>query len=270
MPHEALTNFLLTMRARLALGPADRLVAVTTIAFDIAALELYVPLISGATVVLATRDTVRNPAQLGRLLADATIVQATPSLLGTLEPAALKGLRVLVGGEALPAALAETLADVTAEAVNVYGPTEATIWATSADLPATGIGRPFWNTRAYVLDATFRPAPVGVPGELYLAGVQLARGYVGRPDLTAERFQPTPSDRPEPGCTGRATSPGGAVTGRWSTSAGPTTRSRSVASGSSPPRSRPCSPPSPESSRPPLSSVRSGWSAMSCSAPARI
>ncbi|MGI8329566.1 amino acid adenylation domain-containing protein [Actinomadura scrupuli] len=196
IPHVALTNFLLTMRERLALTPADRLVAVTTIAFDIAALELYVPLLSGATVVLATRAQVRDPAALGALLAGATVVQATPSLLGSLDPAALQGLRVLVGGEALPPALAGTLAEVTSEAVNVYGPTEATVWATAADLPATGIGRPFRNTRAHVLDAALLPVPVGVPGELYLAGVQLARGYVGRPDLTAERFTADPFGPP--------------------------------------------------------------------------
>ncbi|WP_395105926.1 amino acid adenylation domain-containing protein [Actinomadura sp. SCN-SB] len=196
IPHGALANFLLMQREELALTPADRLVAVTTIAFDIAALELYVPLISGATVVLAGRAAVRDPAALARLLEDATIVQGTPSLLGSLDPAALTGLRVLVGGEALPPALAETLARVAARATNVYGPTEVTIWATSTDLPAEGIGRPFWNTRAHVLDASLRRVPVGVPGELYLSGAQLARGYVGRPDLTAERFVADPYGPP--------------------------------------------------------------------------
>ena len=196
IPHGALANFLLMQRAELALDGTDRLVAVTTVAFDIAALELYVPLISGATVVLADRAAVRDPARLAGLLADATIVQGTPSLLGSLDPAALKGLRVLVGGEALPAGLAETLAEAASQATNVYGPTEATIWATSAHLPADGIGRPFWNTRAHVLDAALRPVPVGVPGELYLSGAQLARGYVGRPDLTAERFVADPFGPP--------------------------------------------------------------------------
>ncbi|MEV0758075.1 amino acid adenylation domain-containing protein [Streptosporangium sp. NPDC050280] len=196
IPHAALTTFLLTMRERLALDADDRLVAVTTIAFDIAALELYAPLISGATVVLAGRESVRDPAALGALLAGATIVQGTPSLLGSLDPAALRGLRVLVGGEALPAALAGTLHAVAASAVNVYGPTEATIWATSTELPSSGIGRPFPNTRAYVLDAALRPAPVGVPGELYLAGTQLARGYAGRPGLTTERFVADPFGPP--------------------------------------------------------------------------
>ncbi|WP_433479115.1 amino acid adenylation domain-containing protein [Spirillospora sp. CA-142024] len=196
IPHQALANFLITTKARLRLIPGDRLVAVTTIAFDIAALELFAPLISGATVVLAGRDTVRDPAALAALLEDATIVQGTPSLLGTLDPAAFTGLRVLVGGEALPAALAESLAGAASLATNMYGPTEVTIWATSADLPASGIGGPFWNTRAHVLDARLRPVPAGVPGELYLAGAQLARGYVGRPDLTAERFVADPYGPP--------------------------------------------------------------------------
>ncbi|TMR02633.1 amino acid adenylation domain-containing protein [Actinomadura soli] len=196
IPHGALTNFLLTTRSQLNLGPADRLVAVTTIAFDIAALELFAPLISGATVVLAGRRTVRDPAALAALLEGATVVQGTPSLLGTLDPAALKGLRVLAGGEALPAALAGSLEASASLATNMYGPTEATIWATSADLPAAGIGAPFWNTRAHVLDAALRPVPPGVPGELYLAGAQLARGYVGRPDLTAERFVADPFGPP--------------------------------------------------------------------------
>jgi amino acid adenylation domain-containing protein len=196
IPHGALANFLLMQREELALTGADRLVAVTTVAFDIAALELYVPLISGAVVVLAGRVSVRDPAALTRLLADATIVQGTPSLLGSLDPAALAGLRVLVGGEALPPALAASLSRVAARVTNLYGPTEVTIWATSTDLPAGGIGRPFWNTRAQVLDASLRPVPVGVPGELYLSGTQLARGYAGRPDLTAERFVADPFGPP--------------------------------------------------------------------------
>ncbi|WP_346044517.1 amino acid adenylation domain-containing protein [Actinomadura chokoriensis] len=196
IPHGALANFLLATRAQLGLAAGDRLVAVTTIAFDIAALELFVPLISGATAVLADRTAVRDPAELAGLLKDATVVQGTPSLLGTLDPAALTGLRVLVGGEALPAALAESLRAEAALATNMYGPTEATIWATSADLPASGIGGPLWNTRAHILDARLRPVPPGVPGELYLAGAQLARGYTGRPDLTAERFVADPYGPP--------------------------------------------------------------------------
>ncbi|MER6444398.1 amino acid adenylation domain-containing protein [Streptomyces venezuelae] len=203
VPHAALANFLRMQAHELELAPAQRLVAVTTISFDIAALEIHTPLISGATVVLADRDTVRDPAALATLV-DAhrpSVMQATPSLWHALledgRPASLGGTRVLVGGEALPAALAERLARTARTVTNVYGPTEATVWATSRRLDPghTGvpdIGVPFWNTRAHVLDGALRPVGVGRPGELYLAGDQLARGYLGRHALTAERFVADP------------------------------------------------------------------------------
>ncbi|MFJ6483570.1 amino acid adenylation domain-containing protein [Streptomyces sp. NPDC091682] len=203
VPHAALANFLRMQAHELELAAGQRLVAVTTISFDIAALEIHTPLISGATVVLADRDTVRDPAALATLV-DAhrpTVMQATPSLWHALledgRPASLGGTRVLVGGEALPAALAERLAGTARSVTNVYGPTEVTVWATSRRLdPAhTGvpdIGVPFWNTRAHVLDGALRPVGVDRPGELYLAGDQLARGYLGRHALTAERFVADP------------------------------------------------------------------------------
>uniref|UniRef100_UPI00210E8C6A non-ribosomal peptide synthetase n=1 Tax=Streptomyces sp. ODS05-4 TaxID=2944939 RepID=UPI00210E8C6A len=203
VPHAALANFLAMQAAELAMAPRDTLVAVTTISFDIAALELYVPLVSGATVVLADRDTVRDPAALAALVEHhrPAVLQATPSLWHALledgGPAALAGTKALVGGEALPADLAERLARTARTTTNVYGPTEVTVWATSAALAPdhTGtpsIGTPFWNTRAYVLDGALRPTPAGRPGELYLAGDQLARGYLGRPGLSAERFVADP------------------------------------------------------------------------------
>ncbi|MER6312375.1 amino acid adenylation domain-containing protein [Streptomyces sp. NPDC001581] len=203
VPHAALANFLRMQAHELELAPAERLVAVTTISFDIAALEIHTPLICGATVVLADRDTVRDPAALATLV-DAhrpSVMQATPSLWHALledgRPASLGGTRVLVGGEALPAALAERLARTARTVTNVYGPTEVTVWATSSRLDPghTGvpdIGTPFWNTRAYVLDGALRPVGPGRPGELYLAGDQLARGYFGRPALTSERFTADP------------------------------------------------------------------------------
>ncbi|MFD9618913.1 amino acid adenylation domain-containing protein [Streptomyces virginiae] len=203
VPHAALANFLRMQAHELELAPGQRLVAVTTISFDIAALEIHTPLISGATVVLADRDTVRDPAALATLV-DAhrpAVMQATPSLWHALledgRPASLDGTRVLVGGEALPAALAERLARTARSVTNVYGPTEVTVWATSRRLDPghTGvpdIGVPFWNTRAHVLDGALRPVGVGRPGELYLAGDQLARGYLGRHALTAERFVADP------------------------------------------------------------------------------
>ncbi|MFD7032576.1 amino acid adenylation domain-containing protein [Streptomyces sp. NPDC059917] len=203
VPHAALAHFLGMQREVLGLRPADRLVAVTTVSFDIHVLEIHTPLLTGATIVLADRDTVREPAALAALV-DAhrpAVMQATPSLWHALledgRPAALADTRVLVGGEALPAALAERLARTARAVTNVYGPTEATVWATSAELDADhrgvpGIGLPFWNTRAQVLDAALRPVPPGRTGELYLSGGQLARGYLGRPALTSQRFTADP------------------------------------------------------------------------------
>ncbi|MDL4817070.1 non-ribosomal peptide synthetase [Actinomadura opuntiae] len=197
VPHRALTNLLARMREEHPLGPGDRWAAVTTIAFDIATLEVLLPLVTGATIVLASRETVRDPAALARLLGrGVTHLQGTPSLLGSLDPAALDGLRIITGGEALPAALAAEMTARARSAANMYGPTETAIYATAAVLPEPGIGRPLWNTRAHILDASLRPVPAGVPGELYLSGAQLARGYAGRPDLTAERFVADPYGPP--------------------------------------------------------------------------
>ncbi len=197
----ALANFLAAMAELLPLTPADVWTAVTTVAFDIAALELYLPLAAGATVVLADRETVRDPRALADLITGTgtTVVQATPGLWQALceqQPEAVRGLRIAVGGEALPAALARTLRELWAEAVNLYGPTETTIWSTAARLDgrpgAPAIGTPIANTRAYVLDARLRPVPVGVAGDLYLGGAGVAHGYHGRPGLTAERFVADP------------------------------------------------------------------------------
>jgi amino acid adenylation domain-containing protein/non-ribosomal peptide synthase protein (TIGR01720 family) len=201
-----LRNFVLDMRDRIAMTPADRLLAVTTIGFDIAHLELFVPLISGAAVVLADKELVRDPHELRRVVHDAgvTVVQATPSLWrGVVEgvPDVLAGIRVLVGGEALPAELAEALTSAARSVTNVYGPTETTIWSTAAELTpgATGappIGRPIANTRLHVLDAALQPVPPGVPGELYIAGDGVARGYANQPALTAGRFVADPFGPP--------------------------------------------------------------------------
>ncbi|MFJ8045501.1 amino acid adenylation domain-containing protein [Kitasatospora sp. NPDC096147] len=207
VPHGALADFLAAMRADLDLGPGDGLVAVTTVSFDIAGLEIHGPLTTGAAVVLADRDTVRDPQALGALIDRhrPKVVQATPTLWHLLladgSCSALAGVHALVGGEALPAELAERLARATRRTTNVYGPTEATVWATSAELDRTHtgvpvIGLPFATTRAHVLDGALRPVPVGVPGELYLAGRQVVRGYLGRPGLTAERFTADPFGPP--------------------------------------------------------------------------
>ncbi|NYI93924.1 amino acid adenylation domain-containing protein/non-ribosomal peptide synthase protein (TIGR01720 family) [Streptomonospora nanhaiensis] len=208
--HGALLNFLDDMAGRFPLDPGERFLAVTTVGFDISALELYLPLLAGATVVVADRDTVRDPVALGGLVASsgATVMQATPSLWQALAeeaPHALSGLRVLVGGEALPGALARELAARAAGVVNLYGPTETTIWSTTdtvpngggpAAAPAAPIGGPIANTRVYVLDTALRPAPPGAVGELYIAGDGVARGYLGRPGLTAGRFVADPFGPP--------------------------------------------------------------------------
>ncbi|MFG1670714.1 amino acid adenylation domain-containing protein [Streptomyces sp. Y7] len=196
----ALGNFLADMGERLAPGERDRLLAVTTVGFDIAGLEIFLPLLHGARLVLAGEETARDPQAVLRAVerSGATLVQATPSLWqGVVAEAAdeLAGVRVLVGGEALPAELARSLAERAGSVTNLYGPTEATIWATAAEVTGGNrvtIGRPLANTRAYVLDAMLRPVPVGVPGELYLAGAQLAEGYHRRPGLTSERFTADP------------------------------------------------------------------------------
>ncbi|MFF7177374.1 amino acid adenylation domain-containing protein [Streptomyces sp. NPDC008121] len=195
VPHEALANFLHAMGRLVPLTPEDRLLAVTTVSFDIAALEIWLPLLRGARVVLAPRDVVRQPSALLEWVSaqDVTVMQATPSLWQTLvahDPAPLRGLRLLTGGEALPERLAADLAGL-GEVLNLYGPTETTIWSTASRETGTRpplIGTPVDNTRAYVLDARLRPVPPGVVGDLYLAGTGLAHGYLRRPGLTASRF----------------------------------------------------------------------------------
>jgi non-ribosomal peptide synthetase component F len=183
-------SFLAAMARWFPMGAGDRMVAVTTVSFDIHVLELYLPLLSGAGVVVAGRAAVRDPAVLAGLMrrAGATVMQATPALWQTVLPGherAVAGLRALAGGEALPSALAARLRGAGAEVTNLYGPTEVTVWATAARAgTGTGgaepIGVPVANTRVFVLDEWLCPVPAGVAGELYLAGAQLARGYLGR------------------------------------------------------------------------------------------
>ncbi|WP_051473471.1 non-ribosomal peptide synthetase [Saccharomonospora piscinae] len=196
-----LRNFLLDMAERAGLTRASRLLAVTTVAFDIAGLELFGPLLRGGRVVLAGEDVTRDPAAVLDLCVrhGVTVVQATPSwwrgvVEQNRERDVLPGIRVLVGGEALPASLATELVASAASVTNLYGPTETTIWSTVDEVGpgAPTIGRPIGNTQVYVLDAALEPVPPGVPGELYLAGAGLARGYAGRPGLTANRFVACP------------------------------------------------------------------------------
>ncbi len=199
--HRSLTAFLHAMRREPGIRADDVLLAVTTIAFDIAGLELFLPLVVGARVVLADRAAAAEPRLLARALdeAGATMMQATPAtwrMLLDAEWDGRPGLRALCGGEALPHGLAEGLLPRVGTLWNLYGPTETTIWSTAHPVGAGGgtppIGRPIAGTRVYVLDAEGAPVPVGVPGELMIGGTGVARGYQGRPELTAERFRPDP------------------------------------------------------------------------------
>jgi amino acid adenylation domain-containing protein len=198
VPHRGVANFLASMAREPGIGADDVLVAVTSLSFDIAVLELLLPLAAGAKVVVATRDEAMDAGRLSRLLegAGATAMQATPATWRLLAGSGWAGkadLAILCGGEALPPELARELLPRGRGLWNLYGPTETTIWSSvqrveSAD--AVHLGRPIANTRLYVLDAALRPCPAGVPGELFIGGDGVVRGYLRRPALTAERFVP--------------------------------------------------------------------------------
>ncbi|MBN8924795.1 MAG: hypothetical protein BGP10_17795 [Rhodanobacter sp. 68-29] len=200
--HRNLVNFLLGMRERPGYTADDALCMVTTLSFDIAGLELYLPLISGGRMVIATTAEYTNPLALGVLLVHTrcTVFQTTPSLLRMLQGIgradALHGLRLFVGGEAMPLALARSLAGHCVELWNMYGPTETTIWSSVArvepGMEPIPLGRPIANTRLYVLDGRGQPQPPGAIGEIWIAGDGVADGYLHRPDLTAERFVDDP------------------------------------------------------------------------------
>ncbi|MFF9061843.1 amino acid adenylation domain-containing protein [Streptomyces sp. NPDC014882] len=200
IPRGAVANYLATTQRRFPLSPGDRMLFSTTVAFDMANTELYLPFVTGSTMVVAGKDTVTDPSAVLALIRrhGVTAVQATPAFWQMLlmhDPHAAKDLRIIIGAEAVPVRLAETLARQAAEVFNMYGPTETVTWCTEARVePGRGapIGRPVGNTRVYVLDSRLCPVPRGVQGELYIAGAGMARGYQGRPELTAERFVACP------------------------------------------------------------------------------
>ncbi|HFW4798487.1 TPA: amino acid adenylation domain-containing protein [Salmonella enterica subsp. diarizonae serovar 60-67:z35:-] len=199
LPHGAVINFLYAMRDRLGFTANDGMLAVTTPSFDIAVLELYLPLITGGRIVLTSRKEMRDGAALARLVAhrDVTFMQATPSTWRMMLEAGWQGspqLTALCGGEALDRALCNRLVCATRRFWNMYGPTETTVWSTcqrieDVDTPIS-IGTPVAETTVRILNGQGLLQPVGVAGELYIGGAGLARGYLWQPELTAERFIP--------------------------------------------------------------------------------
>jgi amino acid adenylation domain-containing protein len=197
VPHRAVVNFLTSMAHEPGLTADDVLVAVTTLSFDIAVLELHLPLTLGAKVVIASREQAVDGRALRALLEQhrATIMQATPVTWRLLLEAgwqAGKNFKALVGGEGLPKDLADQLIASGIELWNMYGPTETTVWSTCARITDTAngitIGKPIANTTVYILDEQKNLCPIGVPGELCIGGDGVTLGYWNRPELTADRF----------------------------------------------------------------------------------
>ncbi|HEV3052955.1 MAG TPA: amino acid adenylation domain-containing protein, partial [Longimicrobium sp.] len=203
--HRSLVNHTAWQAAAFGIGAADTVLQRTSISFDASVWELWTPLATGARMLLLSSAAIKDPEAIGRAVEEggATIAQFVPTLLqavlGALPAGASLPCRtVFCGGEPLSAALVEeACAAGVGEVVNLYGPTEATIDSTwhpcpAGDGRAPAIGRPIAHARTYVLDAKGAPLPVGVAGELYVGGAGVARGYLGRPRMTAERFVPDP------------------------------------------------------------------------------
>ncbi|MEM8810092.1 MAG: amino acid adenylation domain-containing protein, partial [Cyanobacteria bacterium P01_G01_bin.38] len=208
--HQSVVNFLTAMQTAPGLSPTDQLAAVTTLAFDIAALEIYLPLIVGATVLVVPQAVTQDGHQLRAYLesTQATTLQATPAtwqmLLAAGWSASSTSMTCLCGGEALSTEVARHLLSTKQALWNLYGPTETTIWSTRFCVDGTlfdedflpggaiPIGYPLANTDIYVLDKHLQLVPVGIPGELHIGGIGLARGYRNRPRMTAEKFIPNP------------------------------------------------------------------------------
>ncbi|MGD9629019.1 MAG: amino acid adenylation domain-containing protein [Pyrinomonadaceae bacterium] len=195
--HRSLVNLLCAMEHEPGMTSDDTLIAVTTLSFDIAGLELFLPLITGAKVVIASREVAFDGSALMDLIAmsGATMMQATPITWRLLIEAGWSGsdtFKILCGGEALPRELANELLTRCGSLWNMYGPTETTIWSSAGKITATNgpvyLGEPIANTQFYVLDTNLEPLPIGVAGQLHIGGDGLARGYFNQPELTAEKF----------------------------------------------------------------------------------
>jgi amino acid adenylation domain-containing protein len=208
--HFSLVNFLNSMAKKPGITSKDVMLAVTTISFDIAGLEMYLPILCGATIFIASQETSMNPDLLIQKIEEsqATILQATPvtfRMLNSAEWGGAKRLKILCGGEAMPKELACDLIRKCGELWNMYGPTETTVWSTVEKVEIdendkTGyvnLGKPIDNTFIYILNTEFQPVPVGYPGELFIGGDGLARGYFNLPSMTKEKFLPDPfTDKP--------------------------------------------------------------------------
>ena len=199
--HRSVVNFLVSMRERPGIKADDVLLAITTLSFDIAMLELLLPLIVGAKVVIGRREIINDGYLLSQTISEmgVTIMQATPATWNLVLEAGWAGdrrLKILCGGEPMTRDLANQLLSRCAELWNMYGPTETTIWSSieriqSAEEPIT-IGRPIANTEMYILDANLAPVPAGVVGSLYIGGEGVSPGYLNRPELNPEKFIPDP------------------------------------------------------------------------------
>ena len=199
--HRSLTNFLASMQREPGLTPSDNLLAVTTSSFDISGLELYLPLVTGARLVIASKDAAANGEALSRMIKEEriTAMQATPITWRLLLEAGWQGtpgLKILCGGEALDRELANRLVTAGSSVWNLYGPTETTIWSALHRVEggegAVPIGRPVANTQLYILDERLQPVPEMATGEMYIGGDGVARGYLNRPDLTEAKFLENP------------------------------------------------------------------------------
>lgn len=202
--HASVVNLLTSIRKRIGFTPSDCILAVTTISFDIAALEILLPLLTGARVVLADRDIALDAGRLAAMLDrfDITALQATPATWQALVSAGWTGrrsLKALCGGEAMPVELARQLLPRVESLWNLYGPTETTIWSCARQIARVDehtalepIGGPIANTRIYLLDTHERPVPIGVTGEIHIGGTGVSRGYLNRDALTADRFIDSP------------------------------------------------------------------------------
>ena len=201
VPHGAVANFLQSMADEPGINSDDKVLAVTTLSFDIAVLELYLPLITGGVSVIASKEMTTDGLSLANAIEDhgITLFQSTPATLRLMITSGWTGsskLKVLCGGEPMPADLVAPLLERCGELWNMYGPTETTVWSSvfrikQSDAPLL-VGKPIANTQIYLLDSRLQPVPVGCDGEIYIGGAGVTLGYLHQAELTNERFVDNP------------------------------------------------------------------------------